>query len=84
MLSAPSLTHLPGIVRRYGFSLTTLLQRVGPDRFVERRTLGSTGRDLGAVLYYLYPFGGIADGVRWMNRYLLDHNLLAVMHSCRE
>jgi methylenetetrahydrofolate reductase (NADPH) len=73
-----------GIVRRYGLSLTNLLQRIGPDRFVERLTLGLTGRDFGTALYHLYPFGGIEDGVRWMNRYLLDHNLMAVMHSRRE
>jgi methylenetetrahydrofolate reductase (NADPH) len=29
-----------------------------------------TGQDLGPVLYHLYPFGGIADGVRWMNSYV--------------
>jgi methylenetetrahydrofolate reductase (NADPH) len=70
-----------GIVRRYGLSLTNLLQRVGPDRFVERLALGLAGRDFGAVLYHLYPFGGIAEGVRWMSRYLLDHNVLALANS---
>jgi hypothetical protein len=40
-----------------------------------------SGRDLGAILYHLYPFGGITDGVRWMSRYLLDHNVLALANS---
>lgn len=58
------------IARRYGLSLTNLLQRVGPERFAERLASGLRGQNLGPVLYHLYPFGGIADGVRWMNSYL--------------
>jgi methylenetetrahydrofolate reductase (NADPH) len=60
-----------GVARRYGLSLTHLLQRVGPDRFFERLASGLNRRSLGPVLYHLYPFGGIADGVRWMNSHLL-------------
>jgi methylenetetrahydrofolate reductase (NADPH) len=67
-----------GIVRRYGLSLTNLLQRVGPERFFGRLASGLNGRNLGPVRYHLYPFGGIADGVRWMNSYLLARELLAV------
>jgi methylenetetrahydrofolate reductase (NADPH) len=70
-----------GIVRKYGFSLSNLLQRVGPECFFERLLLGLTGRDLGAILYHLYPFGGIADSVCWMNRYLLDHDLVPLPTS---
>lgn len=58
-----------GVARRYGFSLAQLVHRVGPERFFERLLHGMEKRDLGAVLYHLYPFGGIADGVRWMNRH---------------
>lgn len=58
------------IARRYGLSLANLLQRVGPDRFVDRLYEGMAGRDLGVVLFHLYPFGGIADSVRWMNEHL--------------
>lgn len=61
-----------GIARRYGFSLAQLVHRVGPERFVERLLHGMEKRDLGAVLYHLYPFGGIADGVRWMNRHAVS------------
>lgn len=60
-----------GVARRYGFSLANLIQRVGPERFMERLSAGLNGQDLGPVLYHLYPFGGIADAVRWMNGALL-------------
>lgn len=60
-----------GIVRRYGFSLAQLVHRVGPERFFEQLLRGMEGRHLGTVLYHLYPFGGIADAIRWMNRHAL-------------
>lgn len=55
------------IARRYGLSLTNLLQRVGPERFWDQLADGMRDQDLGVVLYHLYPFGGVAEGVRWMN-----------------
>lgn len=58
------------IARRYGLSLANLLQHVGPDRFVDRLYAGMAGRDFGVVLFHLYPFGGIADSVNWMNERL--------------
>ena len=69
-----------GIVRRYGLSLTSLLQRVGPERFFERLESGLNRRNLGPILYHLYPFGGIADGVRWMNSHLLARDRLYGYH----
>ncbi|MDT4872020.1 hypothetical protein FQZ97_1071840 [compost metagenome] len=33
-----------------------------------RLATGMAGRDLGAVLLHLYPFGGIADTVAWAAR----------------
>jgi methylenetetrahydrofolate reductase (NADPH) len=59
------------IAQRYGLSLTNLLQRVGPDRFFDRFASGLNRGNLGPVLYHLYPFGGLDDGVRWMNSRLL-------------
>jgi methylenetetrahydrofolate reductase (NADPH) len=56
-----------GVAQRYGFSLTNLVQRVGPERFIERLAAGLGDQNLGPVLYHLYPFGGIIDAVRWMN-----------------
>jgi methylenetetrahydrofolate reductase (NADPH) len=67
-----------GIVRRYGLSLTNLLQRVGPERFFEQLASRLNGQNHGSVLYHLYPFGGIADGVRWMNSHLLPQDRVAV------
>jgi methylenetetrahydrofolate reductase (NADPH) len=72
-----------GIARRYGLILTNLLQRVGPERFFEQLASGLNGQNLGTVLYHLYPFGGIAYGVHWMNRYLLRRNLPAIPRSSR-
>lgn len=56
--------------RRYGLSLVNLLDPVGPERFRERLEEGIARPDLGTVLRQLYPFGGIEQGVRWMNRRL--------------
>lgn len=56
------------IVGKYGFSLANLVSRVGPDRFMDRLANRMAGRDLGAVLLHLYPFGGIADTVAWAAR----------------
>jgi methylenetetrahydrofolate reductase (NADPH) len=56
-------------LRKYT-SLTARDQHVTPDRFVAQLTDSMWGRDLGPTLYHLYPFGGIPDGVRWMNRHL--------------
>jgi len=65
------------IVRRYGFSLTNLVQRVGPERFLDRLVAGLQDLNQGNVLFHLYPFGGIADATYWMNNYLSASN-----HEC--
>lgn len=62
-------TTSAAIVRRYGLSLTNLLMRVGPDRYWNHITAHLAREDLGDVLFHLYPFGGIRDGVRWMNQH---------------
>lgn len=63
------------VVRRYGFSLVNLLQRVGPERFLDRLVPEIAGGSLGTVLFHLYPFGGIAEAVDWMSRYLAGRDL---------
>lgn len=55
------------VVRRYGISMINLLQRVGPERYWDRLEAGMNGQSFGTVLYHLYPFGGIREGVEWMN-----------------
>lgn len=58
------------IARRYGLSLTNLLQPVRPDRFWDQLADGINAYALGEVLYHLYPFGGVEEGVRWMSERL--------------
>ncbi|MEX5237503.1 methylenetetrahydrofolate reductase [Kocuria arenosa] len=55
------------IARRYGLSTADPDQHVGPERYWSQLTARADGRNLGTVLYHLYPFGGISEGVRWMN-----------------
>lgn len=54
--------------RRYGLSTAEHDRRVGPEMYWDQLTTGLDGGDFGTVLYHLYPFGGILEGVRWMNR----------------
>jgi methylenetetrahydrofolate reductase (NADPH) len=63
-----------GIARRYGLSLANLLQSVGPERYWDRIMVGLNGGNLGTILYHLYPFGGIEEGVHWINGRLADRD----------
>lgn len=56
------------IVGKYGFSLANLVNRVGPDRFMDRLANRMANRNVGAVQLHLYPFGGIAETVAWAAR----------------
>ncbi|HVX36808.1 MAG TPA: methylenetetrahydrofolate reductase [Hyphomicrobium sp.] len=60
------------IIKRYGLSLTNLLRRAVADRYWKDLNDGLNGRDLGEIRYHLYPFGGIPEGVRWINSKLLN------------
>ncbi|MFC6672745.1 hypothetical protein [Marinobacterium aestuariivivens] len=55
------------IARRYGFSLTNLLRHSVSDRYWNDLATGMAGQNLGDIRYHLYPFGGMMEGVRWMN-----------------
>lgn len=55
------------IIKRHGLSLTNLLRRTVADRYWKDLNDGLNGRDLGEIRYHLYPFGGILEGVRWIN-----------------
>lgn len=55
------------ILRRYGLSMTNLMQRVGAERYWDQLQAGLGGRRLGSIGWHLYPFGGIEDGVTWIN-----------------
>lgn len=55
------------ILRRYGLSMTNLMQRVGAERYWDQLQAGLGDRQLGRIGWHLYPFGGIEDGVTWIN-----------------
>ena len=55
------------IARRYGLAVDNPDHRFSPERYWDHLTAGMDGGNLGAVLHHLYPFGGIMEGVQWMN-----------------
>lgn len=55
------------IAQRYGLSVDDQDRRVSADHYWDQLTAGMDGGNLGTVLYHLYPFGGIMEGVQWMN-----------------
>nr|WP_258954296.1 methylenetetrahydrofolate reductase [Stenotrophomonas indicatrix] len=56
------------MLSRYGISIGRLLGRAGPDVFVDRLVEGLT-EALGQVSPHLFPFGGIAPTMEWVERY---------------
>lgn len=55
------------IAERYGLSVDDPGRLVSAERYWDQLTAGMDGGNLGTVLYHLYPFGGILEGVQWMN-----------------
>lgn len=55
------------VAHRYSLTLTNLVRRSVADRYWRDLTDNLAGADLGDIRYHLYPFGGMLDGVRWMN-----------------
>ncbi len=53
---------------KYGISLGKLLGTAGPDVFVDRLAAGLTQAH-GKVSLHFFPFGGIAQSVRWIEHY---------------
>ncbi len=56
------------MLSNYGASIGKLLGTAGPDRFVDRLTAGLT-KAHGDVRLHLFPFGGIARSVAWVEHY---------------
>lgn len=56
------------MLARYGISLGRLLGSAGPDRFVDK-LLAGMGDELGPVSPHLFPFGGIAPSLDWVQQY---------------
>ncbi|CAB3872529.1 methylenetetrahydrofolate reductase [Achromobacter deleyi] len=53
---------------KYGISLGKLFGTAGPDVFVDRLTAGLTDAH-GSVSLHFFPFGGIAQSVKWIEQY---------------
>lgn len=53
---------------KYGVSIGKLFGTAGPDRFVERLAAGLTAAH-GEVSLHFFPFGGIAQSVKWIEQY---------------
>ncbi|MNM80031.1 Methylenetetrahydrofolate reductase [compost metagenome] len=56
------------MLSRYGISIGRLLGRAGPDMFVDRLAEGLTEAH-GQVSPHLFPFGGIAPTMEWVEHY---------------
>ena len=53
---------------KYGVSIGKLFGTAGPDLFVERLATGLTAAH-GKVSLHFFPFGGIAQSVKWIEQY---------------
>lgn len=53
---------------KYGISIGRLLGSAGPDHFVDRLVAGLT-EGHGDVRLHFFPFGGVAQSVKWMGQY---------------
>ncbi|MDR2326999.1 MAG: methylenetetrahydrofolate reductase [Acidovorax sp.] len=53
---------------KYGVSIGKLFGTAGPDRFVDRLAAGLNEKH-GKVSLHFFPFGGIAQSVKWIERY---------------
>lgn len=53
---------------KYGVSIGKLFGTAGPDRFVDRLAAGLTEKH-GKVSLHFFPFGGIAQSVKWIEQY---------------
>ncbi|MFL4472504.1 methylenetetrahydrofolate reductase [Paeniglutamicibacter sp. MACA_103] len=58
------------IARQYGLATDEPSQVIGAERFWDRLATGLAEGDLGSILYHLYPFGGMSEGVQWMNSHM--------------
>ena len=53
---------------KYGISIGKLFGTAGPDRFVDRLASG-LGEAHGEVNLHIFPFGGIAQSMEWIEKY---------------
>lgn len=55
------------VLRKYGLSLTRLMQTAGPDRYIAALLGGLSVETHGDVGLHVYPFGGLDSAVGWIN-----------------
>ncbi|CAM5614503.1 methylenetetrahydrofolate reductase (NADPH) [Aquamicrobium terrae] len=58
------------LARRYGLALTNLARKSVADRYWADLSENLSRQQFGNVRFHLYPFGGMLEGVRWMNERL--------------
>lgn len=56
------------MLSKYGISISKLFGIAGPDLFVDRLTTRLTEAH-GKVSLHFFPFGGIAQSVKWVEQY---------------
>jgi methylenetetrahydrofolate reductase (NADPH) len=54
------------VLRKYGLSLTRLMQSAGPDAYVEALARRLDDARLGDVGLHFYPFGGLEKTATWI------------------
>jgi methylenetetrahydrofolate reductase (NADPH) len=57
------------IARKYGFSMTNLLGKAGPEKFLRELEAGLDPTKHGQVLLHFYTFGGFKSTAEWIDRY---------------
>jgi methylenetetrahydrofolate reductase (NADPH) len=61
-----------GIARKYGFSMTNLLGKAGPDAFIRDLQAGLDPARHGQVGLHFYTFGGFKTTAEWIGEFLRD------------
>lgn len=59
-----------GVVAKYGFSLTKLIGKAGPEPFLHKLARGLAPERTGSVRAHLYPFGGFEETMTWLRNAL--------------
>ncbi|KPG95970.1 hypothetical protein AEQ67_18685 [Pseudomonas sp. RIT-PI-q] len=57
------------LLQRFGWQLTSILSRVGPDRFLDSLFLETQRRDLGEIRLHMFPLGNLFKALTWFQKY---------------
>jgi methylenetetrahydrofolate reductase (NADPH) len=58
------------VMKKYGMSLTKLLNTAGPDKLLHEYATGIDPAKHGEVLMHFYPFGGLRATAEWIREFL--------------